>query len=442
MARNLPLRWLIAIGAAYAAARWVAFDGAGAREFRDTIDYDEVARAPLASIRFMAGDHPPTVPFAYKLLGTSDGTRLAGQLIFSIACWLSLAAATAASLRVRWMQVAGFTAVLAFSLSANVIQWDAVLLSESISISLTAAAVAAWLVFAGRPSAWTVALALVVTAAWALTRDPHVYVLLIAAAVLAVSLLVPRERMLRAVALGGVVAIAALGLWSGSVGYERWQYPLQNIIAKRIAADPGALGYFRDAGMPVTPRFLELSREYRAGSPDPFAHPAGIEDPALRRTFLPFQFWLVDEGRGTYTRFLITHPGYASDAFADLDHILLDPDVADYASEQPGSGFGELGKVAYAPGPVLPLLYLVAALGLAVAAAARWGWRAAWAVPAFLIAVSLPFAVLAWHGEVLEIDRHGLIASIFLRLGALLLALMAIDRLAGGRSQARHDPLA
>ena len=330
---------------AYAAGRWLAFDGAGARAFRDTIDYDEVARAPLASLRFMAGDHPPTVPFAYKLLGTGDGTRLAGQLIFSIGSWLGLAAAAAASLRVGWLRVVGFTAVLAFSLSANVIEWDAVLLSESISISLTAALVGAWLLFAGRTSALTVALALAVTAAWALTRDPHTYVLLLAAVVLAASLLVPRERMLRGVALGGVVAIAAVGLWSGSVGYKRWQYPLQNIIAQRIADDDDALNYFRDAGMPVTPRFLELSRRYRAGAEDPFTHPAGIEDPTRRREFLPFQHWLVDEGRGTYTRFLLTHPGYASDALSDLDHILLDPDVERYESERPGSGFGILGKV-------------------------------------------------------------------------------------------------
>ena len=432
----------MAIGVAYAAARWLAFDGAGAREFRDTIDYDEVARAPLASLRFFAGDHPPTVPFAYKLLGTGDGARLAGQLIFSIGCWLALAAAAVSCLRVGWMRVVGFTAVLVFSLSPNVIQWDAVLLSESISISLTAAAVGAWLLFAARPSAWAVALALMVTGAWALTRDPHTYVLLLAAVALGGSLLIARERLLRAVALAGVLVIAAVGLWSGSVGYERWQYPLQNIIAQRIAADPGALDYFRDAGMPVTPRFLELSRRYRAGSEDPFAHPAGIEDSARRREFLPFQFWLVDEGRGTYTRFLLTHPGYASDALSDLDHTLLDPDVDRYESERPGSGFGILGELFYPPGPVLPLVYLVVALGLAVAAALRWGWRATWAVPAFLIAVSLPFAVLAWHGEVLEIDRHGLIASIFLRLGTLLLALMAIDRLTGGRSQARLGPRA
>ena len=428
----------VALGVAYVAARIVAFLGVDAREFRDTIDYNEVADAPLNSRTFLSGDHPPTIPFAYKLLGDGDGGRLAGQLAFSILCWLALAATAASVLRDSWMRVLAFAAVLGFSLSIEVLLWDALLLSESISISLTAALVAAWLLFASRPSYWTVALALVVTGAWTLARDPHAYVLLMAAAVLAASLAVRNGRVLRAVALVGVLAIAATSIQSASVGYKRWEYPLQNIVAVRIAADPDDLDWFRDAGMPVTDEFLDRAEKYRAGADDPFAHPAGIENPDLRDTFLPFQFWIVDEGRGAYLEFLATHPGYVADAFGDLDHTLLDPEVERYQSEDPPWSFGALPYPFYPPGPVLPLVFLTAALALAVIAARRARPPPTWAVPLFLVASSLPFAVLVWHGEVLEIDRHGLIASQFLRLGALLLLIMALDDLiAGRRSPAR-----
>lgn len=436
MARVLPLKWFILLGAAYAAARGIAFAGAGAREFRDTLDYNAVAGAPLRTLRFAAGAHPPTVPFFYKVLGTGDSARLAGQLIFSIVCWLGLATAVAAVLRSRGVRLAAFGAILVFSLSASVVQWDAVLLSESVSISLTAALVGMWITFLARPSPWTVAGVIAVTGAWCLTRDPHAYVLLFAVVVLAASLTVRDGRRLRAVALAGVLIVTAVSLWSADAGYHRWQYPLQNVIALRIAADPGALEAFRDAGMPVTPRFIELSRSYRSGTEDPFLHPFSTRNPERRRDYLPFQLWLADHGRSTYTKFLITHPGYVADAFPDLDHVLLDPDVASYASEDPPRGFGFLPKLLYVPGPVLPLVLLAVALALAALAVARQGPRRTWAVPVFMIAVALPFAVLTWHGEVLEIDRHGLIASIFLRLGTLLLALMAIDRLAGGRPQA------
>jgi hypothetical protein len=117
---------------------------------------------------------------------------------------------------------------------------------------------------------------------------------------------------------------------------------------------------------------------------------------------------------------------------------LLDPDVDRYQSEQHPSSFGLLPKLLYPPGAILPLAYLGVALALAGVPLRRGRPSPIWAVPIFLVAVSLPFAVIVWHGEVLEIDRHGLIASVFLRLGALLLALMAADRLADGRSPTRR----
>lgn len=444
MARNLPLKLILAIAVAYVATRSFAFLGVEARAFNDTTDYNEMAAAPIFSSKFLAGDHPPTVPLFYKVLGTGDGARLAAQLVFSVVCWLGLAAVTTSVLRDARVRVAAFAAILCFSLASQIVLWDALLLSESFSLSLTAALVAAWLLFAQRPGAWTVAVALAVTALWTLARDPHAYVLLVAAVGLAVSLLVRGGRGLRAIALAGVLAIALVSLQSASVGYKRWQYPLQNVVAKRIAADEEALDHFADAGMPVTPRFLELSRRYRTGTntPDPFAHPAGITNPDRRPRYLPFQFWLVEDGRHTYTTYLLTHPGYVAKAFGDFDHVLLDPHVEWYRSEESPAEVALLPDLVYPPGAVLPPIYLAIALSLAVLAARRVRPPPAWAVPAFMIASSLPFALVAWHGEVLEIDRKGLIASVFLRLGALLLALMALDRVAAGRSRAPRDPRA
>jgi hypothetical protein len=444
MARNLPLKLVLAIGAAYVLARTAAFLGSDARAFRDTIDYNEVAAADIFSSKFLAGDHPPTVPFLYKLLGTGDTARLAGQIVASIASWLTLAGVAAWILRDTRVRVAAFAAVLCFSLAGEIVLWDALLMSESFSLSLTALLVAAWLWFAHRPGPWPLLAALAVTALWTLARDPHAYVLLVAAVALAATLLVREGRGLRALALAGVVAIALVSLQSASVGYKRWEYPLQNVIAKRIAADREALDHFADAGMPVTPEFVRLSRHYRSGDAveDPFAHPAGMGNPELRSRYLPFQFWLVEEGRRTYTTYLLTHPGYMAKAVGDFDHVLLDPEVDWYHSDDSPAEIPVLRDVLYPPGPVLPLVYLAVALLLAWLATRGARPPPAWAVPAFMIVSSVPFALVAWHGEVLEIDRKGLIASVFLRLGALLLALMALDRLAASRSRSRPAPRA
>ena len=49
-------------------------------------------------------------------------------------------------------------------------------------------------------------------------------------------------------------------------------------------------------------------------------------------------------------------------------------------------------------------------------------------MPGFLIGASLPFAIIVYEGGALEPDRHGLVPSVFLRLGVLLLFLFAVDR--------------
>jgi hypothetical protein len=83
------------------------------------------------------------------------------------------------------------------------------------------------------------------------------------------------------------------------------------------------------------------------------------------------------------------------------------------------------------------LAWLAIAGALAATVAMRWGARREWAVPLFLIAASGPFALFVYHAGAQELDRHALIPSILLRLGVLLLVLMAVDQLLRGRRAAR-----
>ncbi|MEK6276667.1 MAG: hypothetical protein AABM29_01450 [Actinomycetota bacterium] len=392
---------------------------------------------PLFSEEFVAGWRAPTLPLLYKVL-SSDGLRIAGQLAISITCWLALAAVLSSSLADRRMQVLGFVSVLVFSLSPEILLWDPDLLSESISISLTAALAASWLLLLRDPTGFRVALMLAIAAAWTWARDPHPYLLLLLAAVVAASLLVGGRKRVRVVIVAGLVAISAAGILSASVGYPRWQYPLQNVIVLRISADPEALEYFEDEGMPVTRRFVKLTRSYRETDIDPFLYPVDPVEPLMG-----FQYWFQEEGRGPYARFLLTHPGFVDNAFGHLDNALLYPDVDgvdQYESEQGPWRFPLFTDLLYPRNPWLPLVYLGAVIGLAIAAFARAGPRLYWVVPAFLIGSSLPFAVFLYHGDAIEIDRHAFIASLFLRLGTLLLLLMAVDRLLTARASATERP--
>src|SRR4051812_39215883 len=142
---------LILVAAGYVLFRVIGFIGAEPRIFPDTGTYEHVAREPIMSIDFRAGWRAPTVPLFYKLVSGNEA-RIWIQLALSIVCWLALAAAVAATISERRRRPLAFSAVLLFALAPEVVLWDAGLLSESVSLSLTAALTAAWLWIARWPS--------------------------------------------------------------------------------------------------------------------------------------------------------------------------------------------------------------------------------------------------------------------------------------------------
>src|SRR4051812_44306790 len=178
---------LILLATGFVLFRVIGFIDAEPRTYPDTGTYEHVALAPILSADFLAGWRAPTLPLLYKLV-TGDQARIWAQLAISIVCWLALAAAVAATIRERRLRPLAFGAVLVFALAPEIVQWDAALLSESVSLSLTAALTAAWLWILRRPSPWAYGTMFALAAAWALARDPHAYVVLGLALVLAVSI--------------------------------------------------------------------------------------------------------------------------------------------------------------------------------------------------------------------------------------------------------------
>jgi hypothetical protein len=432
---------LVLLAAVYVLFRLIGFLDADPRTFRDTSGYEDVAGYSILSPGFLAGGRAPTLPLLYKLV-TGDEARIWAQLVISIACWLAVAAAVAGTVRERLLRPLGFGAVLLFSLAPEIVLWDAVLLSESVSLSLTAALIAAWLWIARRPSPWSYGAMLALTAAWVMARDPHAYVVVGLALVLALSIAMSRTwggpRRLRATAAAALVALAAISFASANVRYARLAFPVQNVISVRISDEPDQLAYFEDAGMPVTPKLLaamERQRETESALAGP-GYPPTSDTPEHLRDATPFHRWLLTKGQSAYTRFLLTHPGVVAEAFGHLGQVLLDPEVAFYASHaSPWSG-GPAAAAIYPRRASVALAWLALAVGLGAFVGLRFGPRPEWVVPAFLIAASLPLAIIVYHGEVLELDRHGLVSSVFLRLGALLLILFAVDRWLQARSEA------
>lgn len=424
-------RVLVGLASAYVLFRVTGFLEAEPRTFNDTSGYESTGDHSVLSVDFLAGSRAPTVPFLYMLV-TGDDARIWAQLAISIASWLALAASVAASVQNRVMRRVSFAAVLLFALAPEVVIWDAALLSESVSVSLAAALVACWLQIARRPSAWAYALMLALAAAWTLARDPHAYVAaglgLVVAATIPLFASMGGSRRMRGAVAAGLIVIAVASVVSANANFARWILPLQNVLSLRIADEPDQLAHFERAGMPATPDVLEAMRVHRETGEIVLEHPPAFDTPDALSGATPFHRWLRTDGRATYTEFLLTRPGVGAEGFAHLGETLLDPELVSYASDPSAWDAEPLAALVYPRRAVIAVLVPTIAVGLALFVGLRFGPRREWLVPAFLIASSLPFAILVHHGGALEPDRHGLLPSVFLRLGGLLLILFAVDR--------------
>jgi hypothetical protein len=423
----------------YVGLRLAAFLPSSTRTFPDSGDYLHVASQPLLSGEFWAGWRGWTVPLLYKLLPDSDAIRSAAQLALSIACWVALATVAGWCVRRRELRPVAFCLVLLFSLSVWITQWDRLILSHSLSISLAAAVFAAWLGFVRAPGRWTIVAVLGTTLLWSFARDTDAYV-----AVFTVPFVLgwamfrdPRGPcLLLALGLTAIFVAHAVSV-SASTDARRVK-PLLNVIGSRVLTDEGELRYFQDHGMPVPARLRDLAGNLLGRS----QLERELEDPRLD----PFLEWVRARGQRTLVTYLLTHPDHALDpAFRHPEPLFAaDPPPAPHAN--PIATYRAKGTDPLLPAPLADVVYppsvppLLAWLGVVVAAAAWLVWRGAsravWLVPAIALLLQIPHAAVVWHGDTNELPRHALQVGVMTRLSLLLLTIFLIDAALGLRDRA------
>lgn len=264
---------LLALGIATAVAiriPWLwRLDGLG--HLIDSASYERVAwpnpARPLGALLW------------FGIVGDGRLAAIAHALV-SIAAWTALTATVWRVLPARrWLSAAVF--LLQFA--PEFMGWDALLLSESISLTTLVAVVAAGLFFIGRPNSLSAGVLIASAAAASFVRESNPLLALTIALAVAVSLRTaggPR-RFARLGAFGswrvgvplmiGAVALVGLagGAWVSSnplplakvgprnpVVAERINASnlrLMNIIAVDVARDPALRSRFQTAGMPPVP---------------------------------------------------------------------------------------------------------------------------------------------------------------------------------------------
>lgn len=414
------------------------------REFRDSLSYTSAAEIPITSISFWAGERSFTVPLMLKLLGVSAQNFKLPMVLaqvrrfqtwLSIMCWLLLALTVANSLRNRWLKLLGFGVILFFSASYEISQWDMHLLSESISFSLFALLLAAWIFWLSLPPVRFKSLfgfavlagVVVITVLYSFVRDSNPYFVVMAAGIMAIAALVFKTMKTRRMVVWIYFAVA-IGVFfaqyaSINIG-NRWEIMIYDHLKAWILPNPEPLDFFVKAGLPVSDELLKISQE-RGGIYQSLI----LHDPALE----PVRQWTKAYGKATYLRYLLTHPRSTFWTPLGVASVLLDGTGQFYrmprSPEQPiPSGITTLTQIVY---PILPKRLYAALWALVVGLSGVLLWRGranpAWLVVAILFIPIYPLLVLVWNVNPIETSRHAEQIAIQLRLGGWMALILGLD---------------
>ncbi|HEX2576370.1 MAG TPA: hypothetical protein VHK88_08480, partial [Aquihabitans sp.] len=380
------------------------------------------------------GRRPWATPALYWAIPGDRRWELVGQAVVGGLCWSVLALAVAAWFRDRRVGLVAAGAVVALALTTSLTNWDTAILSESLALSLTALLVAAWLNLLRRPSWATVALVALATFPWLFVRQsllPTAWAVAAATVVAAIAswrlgtgerAAQRQGRAIGARHLGALAAALVLLTGLATASYARNQEVVRTnltvIVANRVATDGDRLDWFRDHGMPVPP----------SGDLGPGALAV---DPAFAR-------WVAGEGRGTYTRFLVTHPWYAlTEPLDDLVGVRRsygDEPEPTAAMLSPADAYGSARPVV--PEPLEEVLFdpgatgtvtTVLVLTLVWSVVRRRRRDARWALPLGLVALSVGSMLVGWHGATPELGRLAIVAAVALRIGLLLQIGLLVD---------------
>ena len=418
----------------------------GERVFNDTRSYVQTAQKPINSLQFWAGERSFTLPLLYKLsspdlnnFSQKRNLKLVAdtQTWISIVSWIALGLAVAANMRRKWLGPLAFGLVLFFSISLEISFWDRLMLSESISFSMFALLLAAWLFLELMPARWLkhpagyiyLVIMFLISVLYSFARDSNIYFLAASAGFFALMLIIKKTRPeTRMYYLVYIILIAALFVGQ-NISFQRgdrWIPHVYDNLARRIVSDPQGLAYFKAAGMPVNEKLLNTPNQATYEYTEVF-----MEDPDMQ----PLRDWVNVKGQSTYYRYIITHPAVSILAPIQNFSKILNGDNLEYRYPeypyQPIPPFlSQLDNRIY-PRQWLGLVFI---LGLVILG----GWlyltkrdsaHPAWIIVLLLVLTIVPLLFIYWNGNPLEIERHVIQLGVQYRLAGWMALILLVDLL-------------
>lgn len=409
---QLDVRWMMAVKCIaylilwllYAVLRFRSWKTGALRVFPDSQVYLRIAEKPIWSRGFLAEGRPFTVSLFYKLLRNDLNRIVLFQLAFSLVSWGVLALACDAIIPFVWLKPLAFTVVLIFSMANDIIQWDKMILSESIGLSLQSLFIASWLWWMMEWQWYAMAVMLLTGFLWLMSRDTNAYAFLILAVIVGLGVWIGWIPLQGLWTLPFFLLYFLISNYTADQG-QRWVTPLYNVIGRRILVDPSVLEWFYQQGMPMDAALMERRGHYAWDDDYRF-----YESPALEG----FRKWFFSQGKRTYQKYLLTHlAGTVQSPLLSLS-VLYPRDLRTYASPEHKPILPEQFDDQKYPLLMFSIFVLICGLGLGEL---FFYQKLYWAVALAATSVAYAQAIVVRNGDDAEEERHGLLASVLFRTG-------------------------
>jgi hypothetical protein len=394
------------------------------RSFGDTNEYFHDAGLSVFSPEFWVDARPPITALFWKVVNSVPARIFILQMYFSILCWGILAFVIAHAIRSYFLKPIVFGIFLAFSLSRDIFMWDPFLGSESIALSLTALFLASsiWLLMEWKTQ--KAALMIFIALLMVLTRDTYAYLLILFSPFLLIVFWSTNYRRNVTAIAFAFVLIFALSSRLATIGLRPFRAILMN-TSLRIYPSETYTEYFRNHGMPVDNRLVQMSRNIEPGKK--FAVNIALTFDADQEKF---RQWALGPGQREYVKFLwFFKVDTLQKVFTETAGQSFSPDVYYYTA----TGYTPIIEDARISEFLYPtrfglFFFFIANLIAAFVAALAWrDKKALWLLPLLLILLSYPQAVLVWAADVNDIARHSISHNVLLRLGVWMLTFFILD---------------
>lgn len=414
----------------------------------DTNVYLYMAAKKWTSPDFYQGLRPFGVPLLYSLVNGAKKTQniILLQTALSYVSWTYLAFVAACVLKDYLTKAAVFFLIASIPLNNSIHFWNMVILSESISFSFLAFFLGAYLWYYNKHSIPSIIFLVFVASLLVLMRDMDAYLILFMIfPVFWILVQHIREKMKTAVRhivllslfiflfIGSVLSANDMHYEGGITPFTntRQSFSLFNIMGQKILPYEDRIKYFEAHGLLVTPELM--LRVGKWASSDDWRW---YNDPDLA----PQREWIYRHGKSTYAKYLITHPGYVFlDAFYSrmpLLFLMAEQDAWFQRTVKPVPS--KLFSIFFVNNEKQLRFFLFIFLAVMILACVEYvckkkgqpgGYLKNIHLILYMIVITLPYGLLCYHGDPMEVDRHALSNIIRLNVGSVLLYIFMIDLL-------------